>query len=382
MGRNLGGRLRVESNTQTHDLTFDHPFGFGGGANPCGVPTPPFVCISTPYVLGNKYDRVTPYVIQYELNVQHQLTNSTALEVGYLGSQGHRLIRMFAFNEAIPGANGSVVDRTPFQEFGRIQEIGNAGDSNYHSLSIKATRRMANGLTYLGGYTFSRSIDDGSGIRTLGSDPLFPQNSYCISCERGLSIFDTRHRFVTSVLYDLPFGTSRRFLNRGIESRLLGGWEVSSIFTVSSGFPLTVATGVDRSNTGAGTDRPNATGAQVALDGSQRGPAQWFNIGAFTLEPLGTWGNVGRDTLIGPGLVTWDFSTLKNFNFTESRYLQFRFEAFNFSNHPNWSDPNTSLNSDRLDAAGRAIPGTGNFGVITGTRTAMRQLQFSLKMVF
>ena len=382
MGRNLAGRLRVEANTQTHDLTFDHPLGTGGGGSPCGVPTPPFVCISQPYVLGNKYDRRTPYTVEYELNIQRQLSNSTALEVGYLGSQGHRLIRMFAFNEAIPGPTGSVVDRTPFQEFGRIQEIGNAADSNYHSLSIKGTRRFASGLTYLAGYTFSRSIDDGSGIRTLGTDPLFPQNSYCISCERGLSIFDTRHRFVSSVLYDLPFGQGQRFLNHGISSTLLGGWELSSIVTVSAGFPLTITTGADRSNTGAGTDRPNATGDSAGLDRSQRDPNGWFNIGAFALESLGTWGNVGRDTVIGPGLISWDFSTLKNFKFTESKYVQFRFEAFNFPNHPNWSDPNTGLLSNRLDASGKAIPATGNFGLIRGTRTAMRQLQFSLKLVF
>ncbi len=382
MGRNLSGRVRVEANTQTHDLTFDRPFGAGGGVSACGVPTPPFVCISQPYVLGNKYDRRTPYVIQYEMNIQHQLSNSTVAEIGYLGSQGHRLIRMFAFNEALPGATGSVTDRTPFPEFGRIQEIGNAADSNYHSLSLKLTRRMTNGLTYLAGYTFSRSIDDGSGIRTLGSDPLFPQNSYCVSCERGLSIFDTRHRFVSSVLYDLPFGKGRHFLNHGIASSVIGGWELSSIFTVSSGFPLTVTTGPDRANTGAGFDRPNATGDTVALDRGQRNPGQWFNIEAFSLESLGTFGNVGRNTLIGPGLVTWDFSTLKNFNFLESRYLQFRFEAFNFPNHPNWSDPNSNLGSNRLDASGMAIPGTGNFGKITGTRTSMRQLQFSLKLVF
>jgi hypothetical protein len=289
---------------------------------------------------------------------------------------------MFAFNEALPGPAGSVVDRSPFQEFGRIQEIGNAADSNYHSLSLKATRRFASGLTYLAGYTFSRSIDDGSGIRTLGSDPLFPQNSYCISCERGLSIFDTRHRFVTSVLYDVPFGKGRRFLNHGIASTVIGGWEVGSIFTVSSGFPLTPYAGSDRSNIGAGSDRPNATGDQVAIDRGQRNPGRWFNIGAFQLQPLGTFGNAGRDTIIGPGIVAWDFSTHKNFNFTEKKYLQFRFEAFNFTNHPNWSDPDTTLGSDRLDATGRAIPGTGTFGQIFGTRTAMRQLQFSLKLIF
>jgi hypothetical protein len=382
MGRNLAGRIRVEANTQTHDLTFDRPFGAANATSPCGVPTPPFVCISTPYVLGNKYDRRTPYTLQYELNIQRQLSSSTVVEVGYLGSQGHKLIRMFAFNEAIPGPTGSVVERTPFREFGRIQEIGNAADSNYHSFSVKLTRRFSSGLTYLAGYTFSRSIDDGSGIRTLGSDPLFPQNSYCISCERGLSIFDTRHRFVTSVLYDLPFGKGRPLLNHGVQSTLLGGWELSSIFTVSTGFPLTVTTGSDRSNTGAGTDRPNATGEAVMLDRGQRNPNGWFNIRAFTLEPLGTWGNTGRNTVIGPGLIAWDFSTLKNFKFTESKYVQFRFEAFNFPNHPNWSDPNTTLQSNRLDADGRAIPGTGNFGLIRGTRTAMRQLQFSLKVMF
>jgi hypothetical protein len=289
---------------------------------------------------------------------------------------------MFAFDEAIPGPTGSVVDRTPFQEFGRIQEIGNAADSNYHSLSVKVTRRLTSGLTYLAGYTFSRSIDDGSGIRTLGSDPLFPQNSYCISCERGLSIFDTRHRFVTSVLYDVPFGKGRRFLNHGIASTLIGGWELSNIFTISSGFPLTPYTGSDRSNTGAGDDRADATGAPVTIDRGQRNPAQWFNIAAFQLQPLGTFGNAGRNTIIGPGIVAWDFATHKNFNFTESRYLQFRFETFNFPNHANWSDPNTTLGSNRLDASGRPIPGTGTFGVISGTRTDMRELQFSLKLVF
>ncbi len=380
MGRNLSGRIRSEANTQTHDLTFDHPFS--GGANPCGV-APPLVCISTPYVLANKYDRRTPYMIQYELNIQRQLSNSTVLEVGYLGSQSHRLERMYAFNEALPAPTGSVTDRSPYPELGRIQEVANAADANYHSLSAKVTRRMSSGLTFLTGYTFSKSIDNGSGIRTLGTDTLFPQNSYCVAtCERGLSIFDTRHRFVTSVLYDVPFGKGRQFLNHGIASTLIGGWELSSIFTVSSGFPLNVYAGSDRANTGAGEDRPNATGQTVNLDRGQRGPGEWFNIGGFQLEPLGTFGNVGRNTVIGPGFIGWDFSTLKNFNFTESRFLQFRFEAFNFPNHPNWGDPNTTLGSNRLDASGRPIPGTGTFGVIGYTRTAMRQLQFSLKLVF
>ena len=144
------------------------------------------------------------------------------------------------------------------------------------------------------------------------------------------------------------------------------------------------AVGTDRSQTATGvnSDRPNLTGAPAALPSSQRSPAGWFNIGAFALEPLGTYGNGGRNTVIGPGIVDWDFSTLKNFNFTEKTYLQFRFEAFNFLNHPNWGDPDTTLMDNRLDASGKAIPGAGGFGTITSTRTAMRQLQFSLKLIF
>src|SRR5262249_6300390 len=157
-------------------------------------------------------------------------------------------------------------------------------------LSAKLTRRFAKGLTYLAGYTYSKAIDDGGGIRPLGTDPLFAQTSYCISCERGLSVFDTRQRFVSSVLYDVPFGKSRQFLNRGIASTILGGWELSSIVTFSSGFPLTVVDGTDRSQTATGvnSDRPNLTGEPLGLPSGQRSPRSWFNIGAFSLEPLGT----------------------------------------------------------------------------------------------
>jgi hypothetical protein len=305
-------------------------------------------------------------------------------EIGYLGNQGHRLERYLYYNQAVPGATGTVTQRSPYPELGLIAEVDNRVNSNYHSLSAKVTRRMSKGLTYLAGYTFSKAIDDGGGIRPLGSDPLFAQTSYCLSCERALSVFDARQRFVSSVLYDLPFGKGRRFLNHGLLSNILGGWELSSIVTASSGFPLTVVVGTDRSQTATGvnSDRPNLTGESYAVPSGQPGPRQWFNIGAFAMQPLGTYGNGGRNTVIGPGIVNWDFSTLKNFNFTESRYLQFRFEAFNFLNHPNWGDPDTILTNNRLDASGRAIPGTGSFGTITSTRVAMRQLQFSLKFIF
>jgi hypothetical protein len=378
MGRNFVGRFQpTESN---HNLTWENPLG-ANGSNPCGV-TAPLICVSQPLVLVHNYDRKTPYVEQYEFNLQRQIDNSTALEIGYLGSQGHVLQRFgYLANQPLPGVT-PVAQRWPFPEFGLIQGAVNGDDSNYHSLSAKITRRYANGLTILVGYTFSKSIDDSSGIRTLGSDPLFPQNTYCLSCDRGLSIFDQRHRFVTSVVYDLPFGKGRRFLNHGIPAKIIGGWELNSIITVGSGFPLTIVPGSDRSLTTTGYDRTNATGISPKLSNPKT--SEWFNIDAFSLQPLGTYGNAGRDVAISPGIFSWDFSTLKNFYFTEKKYLQFRFEVFNFLNHPNFGDPNLTLGNNRVDSSGQPIVGTGSFGTITSTRAGidMRELQFSLKVIF
>jgi hypothetical protein len=378
MGRTIAGRKRDIATS--NELSFEHPF-LSSGTNTCGVPSPPFVCISTPQIFANMYARQTPYVEQYELNLQRQLSTNTVVEVGYLGSQGHRLERLYYLNQPVPGTT-SVAARAPYPELGIIQEVGNVIDSNYNSASAKLTRRLSAGLTLLAGYTFSKSIDDGSGVRTIGTDGVHPQDSTCLSCERGLSIFDARHRFVSSILYALPFGKGRRFLSHGVAGGLAGGWELSSIVTYSSGFPEYIADGIDRSNTAVGNDRPNATGASTALSNPTTG--EWFNVQAFALQPVGTFGNVGRDVVTGPGVFSWDFSTLKNFNFTERRYLQFRFEAFNAANHPNWGDPGVSLNANRLDSSGIPIPGTGAFGQITSTRSGidMRELQFSLKLIF
>jgi hypothetical protein len=367
MARNLAGRRRDESDTLFPDLTFQNPFR-GAAANVCGV-QPPLVCVTNPYVLSNMFDRRTPYLFQYLFNVQRELNASTALEVGYLGSRSRRLERMFAYNEARPGATGVVTDRQPYREFGRIQTIGNVGRAEYNSLSLKLTRRLNAGLSVLAGYTFSKSMDNGSGIRTLGSDPLFPQNSYCVDCEWGLSVFDVRHRFVSSVLYELPFGPDKPFLKSGVGNILLGGWQVSSILSISSGFPLTVGSGTDRSNTGAGSDRPNLTGQTIELPGDERSITRWFNTGAFALQPLGTHGDAGRNIVTGPGIFSWDASLLRNFRMGRGTTLQFRAEAFNLPNHPIWSDPALGMNSP-------------NFGRITNTRRPMRELQFGLKFIF
>ena len=156
--------------------------------------------------------------------------------------------------------------RSPFPEFGLFQGAANVGYSDYNSLGMKLTRRYSAGLTVLGAYTFSKSTDNGSGIRTLGTDPLNPQDSYCLSCEDGPSVFDQRHRFVTSVVYDLPFGPGRKYLSEGVLGKVIGGWKVTSVVTIGSGFPLTIGAGEDTANIG-NCCRPNRDfNVSTALD--------------------------------------------------------------------------------------------------------------------
>jgi hypothetical protein len=366
MARNAVGRRQDTADNTVPDLNWAAPFR-GSGTNPCGV-QPPIVCISNHYVLGNMYDRTTPYMVQYLFNVQRELSRNTALEVGYLGSRSKRLERMFDRNEVVPGTVGTTQDRRPYPEFTRIQEIGNVAEAKYNSLAVKLTRRLDNGLSLLGGYTFSKSRDNGSGIRVLNGDQLFPQNSECFECEWGLSIFDVRHRFVSSILYELPFGAGKPFAQTGVGAALLGGWQATTIVSASAGFPRNSAPGSDRANTGS-DQRANLVPGQDPNSGPKT-IEKWFNTDAFALQPLGTYGNSPRNNILGPGIFNFDMSIIRNFRFSTSKSLQVRLEAFNVLNQPVWNDPNTSLANLQT------------FGTITSTRKPMRELQLGMKFVF
>jgi hypothetical protein len=380
IARNMAGRDATSANTTTHNLTWSNPYLINGTTNACGV-TAPLACESTPGLLAVQYNRRTPYVDQYEFNIQRQLTNDTVVEVGYFGSESHFLPRLHNLNYAIPGT-GAVAARQPWPELGTMQYTDGDVNGNYNSLTAKLTKRMSKGLSLLAAYTFSKSIDNGSAVRTGNQEPT-AQNDACMACERGLSTFNQAERFVVSMLYEIPVGKGRAFLNRGgFVNAALGGWQISSIVTATTGFPNTITTGVNRSGANA-SDRPNAVyGQTTAL--SNPTPNEWFNVDAFAENPVGQYGNVGRDTVIGPGIVDWDGSALKNFNFSEQRLLQFRFEIFNVLNHPNFADPTLVLANDQLTSAGLPIPGSGSFGVINATRSGvdMRELQFSLKLIF
>ena len=361
MARNVAGRIRSNSNLYDPTLNWNNALASisGGVAN-----------IRNPYAFANKYERRTPYTWEYLLNVQRELGASTVVEFGYLGSISRKLESLRAVNEALPGTT-PIITRYPYPNFGRIQLVDNGVNGNYNAASIKLTRRFAKGYSVLSSYTYAKSIDSSSGIRVQGQDTLFPQNSYCLACERGRSAFDTRHRFVTSALYDLPVGRGRQMnVSNGVLNAIVGGWQTGMIMTLQTGFPQTISIGgTDRSGAGGLFDRPNATGADPNL--SNRTTNLWINKDAYALQPAGTFGNVGRNTFIGPSFFTLDFSAHKEFNIPrlENHRLQYRFEGFNILNHPVWGAPNGNILSS-------------GFGQITGTAVAMRQLQMALKYTF
>jgi hypothetical protein len=291
------------------------------------------------------------------------------LEVGYLGNEGHKLQRIRTLNDPQPGP-GPVIPRRPWPELGQIQEVEGDVNSDYNSLGVKLQQRFARGLTFVAAYTWSRSIDNGSNVRQHNGDVQNPQNTYDLRDERGLSNFQVEHRSVNSIVWELPVGKGRRWLNLGgLPNAMLGGWQLSSIVTMQTGLPFTLLSGLDAANTGGqGNQRPSATGVSPNPPNG-RNTQQWFNTTAFTLPPPYTFGNVGRNAMIGPGLFSWDFSMLKEFPMFESHRLEARFEAFNFLNHPSFGAPDSTL----TDTA---------FGKISSTATIMRQIQFALKYVF
>lgn len=358
--RNLAGYRFDEIDPDFPDLNFSAPFrGLGSG-----------VVVSTPAVLGMAPNRRTPYTLQYLLNVQRSLSGNTVLELGYLGSQSRKLEQFRSFNYAEPAPTGTIASRVPYPELGRVFIVDTVGKANYNSLGAKLQRRFSSGLTYLTSFTWSKAIDTGSGIRPQGGDTLFAQDEFCIQCDRALSAHHTGRRFVTSAIYELPFGKGQRWLNGGGALNVLaGGWQVGSIITLQDGFPINVFAGLDQCNCGHQMDRVDATGQATDLPRGQQDPQRFFNTGAYARQPFGRFGNSGRNTVMGPGIIGWDFSTIKNFRFAERYGLEFRFEAFNFPNHPIWGEP----------VATQANP---SFGRVLNTRLPMREMQFGLKFQF
>ena len=339
-----------------------------------------------------------PYVQSYNLNIEEQLTPSMGLTIGYMGSKGTHLriarnINQFELvGSSLVRPFPTLSASSPIKagaNLGNITEVTSGANSNYNALVMEFNRRLSKGLQLISSYTYSKSIDENS----LNSQGTILQNSFDLANNRGLSDFDVRHRFVISGFYELPFHGNR----------LISGWEIGTIVQAQSGNPLNVTSGISNFTgttalTAGGGLRPDLL-AHVGITGN---PAEWFTNAvvctpfaqsgitqplcsatpnaAFAL-PLGAapagdhFGNLGRNAFTGPGFVNADLSLVKNTKLTERLNLQFRTEAFDVFNHPNFGNPNLN-------------PQSSSFGRITSTRFPVgdfgsaRQLQLSLKLMF
>src|SRR5881296_3559593 len=372
---------------------------FCSPANPPGVPGAPCTAVQAQ---GVQLNAKTPTVVSWNYSIEQQLIRNMSLRVAYVGSHGYHSIIDIDANtipqQTCSDAAGCLAGgiRSPgvlvpqgtkyFPRGTRPNPyLANAylwytgGISSYNALQTDLTKRLSSGLVFRANYTFSKNLDDGSGIASSQSqnqnqsvmDPRHPLRDY------GRSALDFRHQGSGSFNYELPFGNGKRLANglNGIAGKLASGWQVNGILTLLSGFPLTPLVGTNQSGNGNtfNPDRPN-------YNPNFRGPVkigkvdQWFDPNAFSLPTLGTWGDVGRGVLDGPGLAEIDLSVFKTIPITERTKLLFRAEGFNVTNRANFNLPNPIIFS------GSSI--SPSAGKITSTATSSRQIQFGLKLMF
>ena len=359
----------VSVNTQSYDQTNVNQFDFYNPAPTASISALGYYA-NDPYMKNGR-------VQQYNFTIQHTAWN-TLFEAGYVGNEAHHLPDLEAPNQAEPGP-GSIASRRRWPDFGTLYYQNYNGNANYNSFQTKVQHNYSNGFMLLASYTFSKTIDDTGGtfVGEGGRGFVF-QDSYNRRADRGLASQDSRHRLVISYVYELPFGKGRRYLNQGgFTDQVLGGWQANGITSFQAGLPVFITQDCNRANSDIGAARPDLVG-DWHLDPSRphgQVVAQYFNPNAFLNVCPGpngpfSWGNAGRNIVIGPGSQVWDFGLYKAFHLPrENTQLQFRFEAFNLFNHPVFGQPDSGA-------------GDGGFGTITYTAQDSRELQFALKFVF
>jgi hypothetical protein len=304
---------------------------------------------------------------EWNLDIEYQLPGNILITPAYVGTKGTHLQSLVDRNQ-IPTPQPTFNQALrPYPQFGPFTSIENRGNSTYHAFQLKAEKRTGHGLYFLSAFTFSKSINDQPEICC---NAPWPQNSYNLAAEKGLSDFDNRKRWVTSVDYALPVGKGQKFLDHGGPMDLaFGGWHLGGIITFRSGFPFSPQIGTgDPTNTGSqGLLRADRIGSGHVAHPS---PSLWFNINDFPV-PVGHFGDAGKNILEGPGEKGVDLSARKIFSIRERIRLEFRAEFFNAFNHAVFSQPDPFVTD-----------GPGTAAVITSTVIPQRQIQFALKLEF
>jgi hypothetical protein len=347
------------------------------------------------------YKNVVPYSEEYQLSIERQLGQGTLLTASYVGTQGHHLLSSLEANPGNPALCLSVSQLTqvtdntvcgPGGENGVYHPVGGgtinstrgpfggsfssdgyfitSGDSSYNSLQLSLRQRISR-LEFLAGYTYGKSLDNGSGY----GEQINPLNHNI----KSLSSFDVRHNFVVSYDYRLPID-----LLHG-PSRLVKGWRLSGITRFSTGQPVTLIETDDNSLLGTSSagaiglpvDTPNYTPGSLAISDPRSGKP-YFDTTLFSPEGLGTLGNSRRRFFAGPGLNNWDIALLKDTAVTEGVNAEFRVELFNAFNHAQFGQPDGNVNDPLTQNATGQFTG---FGIVS-TANPPRIMQLSLKLLF
>src|SRR5271165_4532647 len=384
-----------------------------------GFPANSLVDPNTPIFFSVDKNLRTPYMQQWHLSIERELPANSVITLTYAGSKGTKLYTFFNGNQAAPDPNpndataprrpvfatligatnpcslANPQNCTPVFDTG-IDWFRSTGNSNYNSLQASFEKRFAKGLQFQASYTYAHSIDIASnanlGPTQNNSDFRYFRDP---EAEYGNSDFDVRNRLVLNSIYELPFGHGKHFLGgaSGFENQIIGGWQIANILSISSGNWYTVLDengNFANADGGAGgvSQRPDQVGdpnragtvpgnPTCVAPAKIHTPTAWFNTCAFVDPPLGSFGDVGRNTIEAPGYKEWDFSVFKFFHTSEKTDLEFRAEFFNLPNHTNFlfaqSGPQNGNNATSL--------GTPQFGDLTAARPP-RQIQFALKFSF
>ncbi len=362
-------------------------------ANP-EFPTPDFNSAGANSIRPIQFDLENPKLHVYNISGQREIWGRMVVTLGYAGSRGLNLLRSNDWNTAIPTGelNGTpfIAPGTPRQNrnFSTIELKSSDGDSWYNALIVDVRRRWSNGVAVQSSYTFSKSEDTTQASTffsdaTNGTTSAMPE--YVTDYNKGPSDFDVRHNWVLNFAWDLPVARNAT----GITSALLGGWNLSGIWTMRTGQPLTVFVTANRSRSlwnpsrgpGIGQDRPSYAPGHGPDNAVQGRPDQWFNPAAFALQPAGTFGNTGRGDFRGPDLRTLDLALIKSTRWSRlggDGRLEFRIEGFNLLNRANFGGPELRAFAGQAD--GEAPLAT--FGRITNTVTSSRQIQLGIRAGF
>jgi len=320
----------------------------------------------------------TPAKAQYNLMFQREFASQTVVMLGYVGAGGYHLLRHSEANHKVatllPDGRRIIPATAPRVNptFNENRRITTDVSSSYHSFQMGVNRRFHSGLQVQGSYTLSKSTDTNSGgwnVDIRSNQETFLEDPYNANGDHSLSGFDMRHVLTMNYTYQLPTPVNP------VPAAVLGGWQLSGITAISSGVPFTIVTAANPFYPGASSrSRPNLNPG-ASNNPVLGGPDRYYDVSGFSPPTPGFPGTLGRNTVIGPGLVNFDFSLVKTTNFGERTNVQFRAELFNIFNRPNFGTPLRAI----LDARGNPI---GSAGRIQETVTKAREIQFGLKLTF